>query len=60
MNGKKPVATVLPFNENGTITHSGSGGLASLAGAWTDFEEIADEVMKIYNAREAEIFREIS
>ncbi len=60
MNRKKPVATVLPFDENGTGTHPGSGGLASLAGAWTDFKEIADDIMDVYNTRGTGNYREIS
>lgn len=60
MNRKKPVATVLPFDENGINTNIGKGGLASLAGTWTDFEEIADDVMNVYNTRGDDRYREIS
>ncbi len=60
MNRKKPVATVLPFDENGINTGIEKGGLASLAGAWTDFEEIAADIMDVYNTRGAESYREIS
>jgi prevent-host-death family protein len=60
MNRKKPVATLLPINETMATTAPGNGGLASLAGAWTDFEEIAEDVMKQYNARKTGKFREIS
>lgn len=60
MNRKKPVATVLPFDGNGINTNIGEGGLASLAGAWMDFEEIADDVMNVYNTRGDDRYREIS
>ena len=60
MNRKKPVATVLPFDENGITAGIEKGGLASLTGTWTDFEEIADDVLNVHNTRGTEGYREIS
>lgn len=60
MKRKKPIATVLPFDDTGAPVNLGNGGLASLAGTWPDFEEIADDVMHGYNSRGNETYREIS
>jgi len=60
MNRKRPIATVLPYDDNNVTAQPGSGGLASLAGTWNDLEEITSDIEYAYASRRGEDFREIS
>ena len=60
LNRKIPIATVVPFTDDRMPILSGGGGLASLAGAWSDLAEISVEIDSAYNSRSDGLFREVS
>ena len=57
---KKPIATVVPYTGGQVPVQPGPGGLASLAGRWTELEEIRDTIDSVYRSRQAETYREVS
>jgi prevent-host-death family protein len=60
LNRKKPIATVLPYQDVTMDAGASAGGLASLAGSWPGWEELSTEVDKVYASRQKEDFREVS
>ena len=59
LNRKKPVATVVPYTGEGSPLQPGSGGLASLAGAWADLAEIGADIDEAFHSRRNGEYREI-
>jgi prevent-host-death family protein len=60
LNRKKPIATVLPYEDTTKDASASACGLASLAGGWPGWEEISPEVERVYASRQKEDFREVS
>ncbi len=57
---KKPIATVVPYTEQGVPVKPGEAGLASLAGTWDALEEIHDDIDSAYRSRQEDPYREVS
>lgn len=57
---KKPIATVVPYTGEQVPVQPGPGGLASLAGTWSELEEIRDDIDSAYRSRQTESYREVS
>jgi prevent-host-death family protein len=51
----KPIATVVPCTGGQVPGQPGPGGMVSLAGRWTETQEIRDTIDSIYRSRQAEL-----
>ncbi len=58
MKRKEPIAAVIPFVEHGTQS-TPMEGLGSIAGTWTDLEEIEPSISNAVAARKTEKHREV-
>lgn len=57
---KKPIATVVSYVDTDQVETASLEGLASLAGKWTDLDDIPRDIDRAYNARSEHSYREIS
>jgi len=59
MKRKEPIAAVIPYIKRGTKS-TPTDGLASIAGTWTDLEDIEPFINTAVASRKTEEYREVS
>jgi len=59
MKRREPIAAVIPYIESGTKS-TPMEGLASIAGTWTDLEDIEPSINTAVATRNTEGYREVS
>lgn len=56
---KRPIATVVPYVADDMTGRSAENGLASIAGTWSDLEQIAGVIDGAHRSRDKDGYREV-